>query len=55
MSEIIWYLSLRNKTDEHTGRAGLGEGEANHKRLLMIENKPRIDGGAGGWPKWVLG
>ena len=33
-----------NKTDEHRGR-GKREGEANHKRLLTIENKLRVDGG----------
>ena len=29
--------------------------EANHKRLLKTENKLRVDGGAGGRGKWVIG
>ena len=37
--------NLRNKTDEHLGRGGREEREANHKRLLMIENKLWVDGG----------
>ena len=40
--------NLRNKTDEHRGREGKGERQTNHKRLLMIENKLRVDGG-----RWV--
>ena len=33
------------------------EREANHKRLLTIENKLRIAGGevGKGWAKWVMG
>ena len=35
----------------------MDERETNHKRLLMIENKLRVDGGerAGRWAKWVMG
>ena len=40
--------NLRNTTGEHRGREGKirkSEREANHKRLLNTENKPRVDGG----------
>ena len=39
--------NLRKKTDEHMGRGKRkkGERETNHKRLLTIENKLRVDGG----------
>ena len=48
--------NLRNRTDEHRGGEKKGR-EANHKRLLTIENKLRIAGGvgSGGWAKWVMG
>ena len=36
--------NLRNKTDEHMGMGDREERETNHKRLLAIENKLRIDG-----------
>ena len=36
MIPLMW--NLRNKTDEHRERTKK-EGEANHKRLLNIENK----------------
>ena len=36
--------SLRNKIDEYRGR-GKKVREANHKRLLTIENRLRVDGG----------
>ena len=39
--------NLRNKIEEHMGR-GKKEKEANHKKLLAIENKLRVDGG-----RWV--
>ena len=31
--------------------------KTNHKRLLTIENKLRVDGGRwmGGWARWVMG
>ena len=35
-----------------------GEREANHKRLLMIGNKLRVDGGKwvwGVWARWLMG
>ena len=49
----IYYFThmwnLRNKTDEHMERRKKGEKkrgrETNQKRLLMAENKLRIDGG----------
>ena len=50
--------NLRNKTDEHRGKKKIKrEREANHKRLLTIENKLRVAGGVvgGGWAKWVMG
>ena len=38
--------NLRNKTDEDMGAgAGREERETNHKRLLMTENKLRVDRG----------
>ena len=41
--------NLRNLTDEHRRREGKikmkREREANHKRLLNIENKLRVDAG----------
>ena len=41
--------NLRNKTDETRGREGKikikTEREANHRRLLTMENKPRVAGG----------
>ena len=41
--------NLRNKTDEDRGKAGKikikTEREANHKRLLNIENKGFLEGG----------
>ena len=40
--------NLRNKTDEHMGRGKKREREANHKRLLTVENKLRVNGG-----RWV--
>ena len=41
--------NLRNKTDEHRGRKKKKrEREANHRRLLTIENKLRVDGA-----RWV--
>jgi len=49
MISFMW--NSRNKTDEHMGRKK--GGEANNKRLLMIENKLRVDGG--GWARWVMG
>ena len=36
--------NLRNKIDEHMGGGKRGR-ETNHKRLLTIENKLRVDGG----------
>ena len=39
--------NLRSKTGEHMGSGGR-VWERNHKSLLMIENKLRVDGG-----KWV--
>ena len=44
------------KPDEHRGR-GQKEREANHKRLLTIENKLSVDGGelGGGWARWRMG
>ena len=60
--QIPYYFTnmwnLRNKTDEHTGVGKRKNGGTNHKRLLMVENKLRIDGrrwegdGLDGW--WVL-
>ena len=49
--------SLRNKTDEHRGKGKKREREANHKRLLTLENKGRVAEGevGGGWAKWVMG
>ena len=51
--------NFRNKTDEHVGRRKTKrEREANHKRLLRIENKLRVNegrwgtGGLDGW--WAL-
>lgn len=43
--------NLRKKTDEHVGRGweGKGEREINHKRLLMIENKLKVNGGRWRW------
>ena len=35
--------SLRNKTDEHMGE-GRKEREINHKSVLTIQNKLRVDG-----------
>ena len=32
---------------------GKREKDANHKRILTIENKLRVDGGR--WVKWVMG
>ena len=40
--------NLRNKTDEHMGSGEKKRKEGNHKRLLRIENKLRVDGG-----KWA--
>ena len=41
--------NLRNKTDEHIGRGKKKkERETDHKRLLKIENKMRVEEG-----KWV--
>ena len=43
--------NLRNKTDKYMEKGGKrGERETNHERLLMIENKVRVDGG-----RWVGG
>ena len=45
--EQVWMPSFKNY--------GI---EANHKRLLVIENKLRIDGGRWGreeWTQWVMG
>ena len=37
-------------------REGGKKREANHKRLLTIKNKLRVDGGReNGWAKWVMG
>ena len=47
--------NLRNK-QINIGEGDKREREAKHKRLLMIENKLRVDGGRwGGWAKWVMG
>ena len=44
--------NLRNETDEHRGKGRKNKmkiaRETNHKRLLMLENKLRADGG-----RWV--
>ena len=42
--------NLRNKTDEHMrgGKRKKKERVTNHKRLLKIENKLRVDGGRWG-------
>ena len=47
--------NLRNEADEHRGRGE--KREANHKRLLNIENKLRDAGVVlgGGWAKWERG
>ena len=50
--------NLRNKTHEHRGKnvKKKRQKEANHKRLLTIGNKLRVDGvkvGVG-WAKWVM-
>ena len=37
--------NLRNKIDDHRGKGEKRERETNHKRLLTIENKQRVDGG----------
>ena len=49
MISLVW--NLRNKTYEHIGSGGKEreERERNHKRLLTIEYKLRVDGG-----KWVV-
>ena len=33
------------------------EREANHKKLLTVENKPKVAGGkvGGGWARWGMG
>ena len=36
--------NLGNNTDEHMVREKKQEREANHRSLLMIENKLRVDG-----------
>jgi len=41
--------NLRNNTDEHMREERERERETNHKRLLKIENKLRVDGG-----RWVV-
>ena len=49
MISFMW--NLRIKTNKHMGRGGGGGGgetERNHRRLLMIQNKLRVDGG-----RWV--
>ena len=53
---FIHMWNLRNKTDEHRGKKKIKrEREANHKRLLHMENKQRVTGRVveGGWAKWV--
>ena len=48
---------LRNLPEDHGGRDGgksFKQREANHKRLLNIENKLRVDGGRARG-KWVMG
>ena len=50
---IMWSHSnveFKRDTDEHIerGKRRKEERETNHKRLLMIENKLRIEGGSGG-------
>ena len=42
--DLTHMWNLRNKTDEHMRRGG-EERETKHKRLLMIQNKLRVDGG----------
>jgi len=44
---MISLICGRNKTDEHMGKKKKRkkEREANHKRLLTIENKLRVAGG----------
>ena len=37
--------NLRNEMGKHRGRKNKKEMEANHKRLLIIENKLRVAGG----------
>ena len=49
---------MRNLTEDHGGREGekvVTNREANHKRLLNIENKLRVDRGVGERGKWVTG
>ena len=53
----MWYF--RNKTNGHMGRGKRKkEKETNHKRLLTMENKLRVNGGSWGsrWldGRWVL-
>ena len=37
--------NLGNKTDEYMGREKREMGDVNHRRLLMIGNRLRVDGG----------
>ena len=46
MISLMW--SLRNTIGEHLESGGKGEMKTYNRRLLMIENKLRVDGG-----RWV--
>ena len=41
-------MEFKKQTDEHMRRGENRERKTNHKRLLTIENKPRVDRG-----RWV--
>ena len=46
--DLTHMWNLRKKTDEQMGRGRKGERETNHKRLLKIENKLKVDKGGQG-------
>jgi len=50
-------ITARCKTYTAFKKQKKGRGEANHNRLLTIENKLSVAGGrwAGGWARWVMG
>ena len=46
---FIHRWNLRKQTDERMGVGKKRERETNHKKLLKIENKLRVDGGRCVW------
>ena len=49
----IWFLAPLTGRRKHKKR----ERETSHRRLIRIQNKPRVGGGeaSGGWARWGMG